>query len=397
MLLISAVLACLLDLLGLLAAWSYPGRPRPLADEAGEPLPNSLSEKVFIDVNGTRQGIIIQSKDTRLPVLLYLHRGMPDYFLSKEYPTGFEDLFTVAWWEQRGAGISYSPDIPKDSFTVGQFINDTLRVTDYLRQRFGQDKIYLMAHSGGTLFGIQVVARAPERFHAYIGVAQMVDQLKSEQLAYDYMLQRYRELGNADMVRKLEAAPVTLDGGIPPAYLAVRDEAMHRLGVGTMRGMTDYLRGLFLGSLQCRDYTLGEKIGLWRGKFTGGVSALWTDATSTNLPQTVPVVGVPVYLLHGRYDHTVSYELARAYFDELRAPVKGFYTFTESAHSPMFEEPEKTQRILREDVLGRTTQLADASQTVAVTRTTPVTRRLPAAPVAATSLRDPQLQEVSRA
>src|SRR4029079_10200364 len=99
-------------------------------------------EKVFIDVNNTRQGLIIESKDTRRPVLLYLHGGMPDYFLSKQFPTGFENLFTVAWWEQRGSGISYSPDIPKDSLTVEQFIADTVQVTDYLRNRFGQDQIY---------------------------------------------------------------------------------------------------------------------------------------------------------------------------------------------------------------------------------------------------------------
>jgi len=32
--------------------------------------------------------------------------------------------------------------------------------------------------------------------------------------------------------------------------------------------------------------------------------------------------------------------------------MKGFYTFEQSAHSPMFEEPEKMQKVLREDVLA---------------------------------------------
>jgi pimeloyl-ACP methyl ester carboxylesterase len=225
-----------------------------------------------------------------------------------------------------------------------------------------------MGHSGGTLFGIQAAARTPERFRAYIGVAQVVDQQESERLAYEYMLDRYRELGDFDMVRKLEASPVTLAGGTPPGYLAVRDEAMHRLGVGTMHGMTDYMRGLFLGSLQCREYTLGEKIGLWRGKFTAGVSALWAEASASDLARTLPAVRVPVYFLHGAYDYTVSYPLARAYFQQLRAPVKGFYTFEQSAHSPMFEEPDRVQRILREDVLAGTTGLADTGSAVAVAR-----------------------------
>ena len=71
-------------------------------------------------------------------------------------------------------------------------IADTLAVTNYLRARFGQDKIYLMGHSGGTFIGIQAAARAPELYHAYIGVAQMAYQLESEQLAYEYMLEQYQ-------------------------------------------------------------------------------------------------------------------------------------------------------------------------------------------------------------
>ena len=39
--------------------------------------------------------------------------------------------------------------------------------------------------------------------------------------------------------------------------------------------------------------------------------------------------------------------------------MKGFYIFEESAHSPMFEEPEKMQKILREDVLAGENNLAD--------------------------------------
>jgi pimeloyl-ACP methyl ester carboxylesterase len=62
-------------------------------------------------------------------------------------------------------------------------VSDTLALTDYLRARFGQDKIYLMGRSGGTFFGIQAAARAPKRYYAYIAVAQISNQLGSERLA----------------------------------------------------------------------------------------------------------------------------------------------------------------------------------------------------------------------
>ena len=68
---------------------------------------------------------------------------------------------------------------------------------------------------------------------------------------------------------------------------------------------------------------------------------------------------IPVYFLHGLHDYTCAYPLARDYFEKLEAPVKGFYTFEGSAHSPMFEEPEKVQMILLEDVLTGTNNLAE--------------------------------------
>ena len=71
----------------------------------------------------------------------------------------------------------------------------------------------------------------------------------------------------------------------------------------------------------------------------------------TDLTQQVTELEIPVYFFHGAYDYTCAYPLAKDYFEKLKAPIKGFYTFGQSAHSPMFEEPEKMLKILREDVL----------------------------------------------
>jgi pimeloyl-ACP methyl ester carboxylesterase len=305
--------------------------------------------------------MFIQSTDPAQPVLLYLHGGLPDYFLTERYPTGLEKDFTVVWWEQRGAGLSYSPAIPPETMTVKQFIADTLSVTDYLRNRFGKKKIYLMAHSGGTFIGLQAAAQAPQMYYAYVGVAQMVRQLESERRAQEYMLGRFKQAGNGRMVRKLEAAPVTMTAGTPGAYLAVRDQAMHSLGVGTTRDMTSVFRGIVWPSLSSPRYTPGEKIRLWRGKFSAGVSALWDEMLAVDLADQVTELALPAYFFHGVYDYTVNYQLAKDYVAALKAPLKGFYTFDRSAHSPILEEPQKARRIMREDVLAGAGKLADDS------------------------------------
>ncbi len=112
----SILLACLLILVGVLLLWS-PGKPKPFVDENGNTLAGSISEKVFATINGVKEGMFIKSKDVAHPDLLYLHGGMPDYFLTQRYPTGLEDYFTVVWLEQRGSGISYGADIRPETIT----------------------------------------------------------------------------------------------------------------------------------------------------------------------------------------------------------------------------------------------------------------------------------------
>jgi len=354
----SVFLICILILAGVLQYYS-PGKPHPFVDENGNPFQGSISEKIYLEINGIKQGMFIKGRDKTKPVLLYLHGGLPDYFLTKRYPTGLENSFVVCWWEQRGSGLSFSANTAKETTTPEQLLADTKEVTNYLCNRFGQQKIYLMGHSGGTFIGIQAAALYPELYHAYIGVAQMSDQLKSEQLAYGYMLGEFRKNGDIRMVRKLEVAPITKNSGIPHKYLALRDQAMHRLGIGTTHEMKSVFSCVFLQSLKNQDYTLGEKFNLWRGKATSGVSSLWKNMISTNLAQEVPQLDIPVYFFHGIYDYTVSYKLAKDYLEKLQAPVKGFYTFENSAHSPLFEEPEKMQQILQKDVLLGKLNLAD--------------------------------------
>ena len=79
-----------------------------------------MDEKIYREVNGMQQGMIIQGSSLDNPVLLFLHGGpgSPEVPFTQEFPTGLEQLFTVCWWDQRGAGLSYSKDIAPESMTI---------------------------------------------------------------------------------------------------------------------------------------------------------------------------------------------------------------------------------------------------------------------------------------
>lgn len=358
---LSVLLICVFISVGVLMVWS-PGKPKPFLDKNGKKLTGSISEKIHVKINGVEQGMFIKGKDKTKPVLLFVHGGpgMPEYAISQKYATVLENYFTVCWWEQRGAGLSYNKDISPDNMTVNQLISDTVEVTNYLRKRFGQDKIYLMGHSWGSFIGIQAAAQAPELYNAYIGMGQMSRQLESEKLAYEYMVEQYKLAGNKRMLQKFEKYPINEMDTVPPSYGSMRDEPMHSLGIGTTHNMKSVVSGIFLPVMQNPEYTFSEKINIWRGKYFSTHSTnLWDNELATDLTKEVQKLDIPVYFCDGIYDYTVSYKLAKDYFDKLQSPMKGFYTFDQSAHSPLFEEPEKFSRILQEDVLSGKNNLAD--------------------------------------
>lgn len=339
-----------------------PGKPKQFLDKNGNKIVNSISEKIFPDINGTKQGVFIKGKNINSPVILYLHGGMPDYFLTEKYPTLLEDNFIMVWWEQRNCGISYNSDVSQKSVTIEQLVEDTVELTHYLRKRFNKKKIYLMGHSGGTFLGVYVIDKAPELFDAYIGIAQMSDQLLSEKLAYNYILNEYRKRNNKKMAKLFESFNFNDKQNIPEEYLRIRDKAMHELGIGTMRNMRNVVTDLFLPSLFFSEYSLADKYHLWASKSESGVGQNWASMSRTNLIETKNNFKIPVYLLHGVYDNTCSYELAKKYFDKINAPVKGFYSFNQSAHSPLFEEPEIMNKILTNDVRNLRIDLADINE-----------------------------------
>jgi hypothetical protein len=104
------------------------------------------------------------------------------------------------------------------------------------------------------------------------GWQQMTHQLRSEKLAHEYMLAAYRDRGDLGMVRALEAAPVSMTDGTPPAYLQVRDKAMHRLGIGTTHDVGSVITGIFLPSWRSPEYTLRESSACGAGERSPGAS-----------------------------------------------------------------------------------------------------------------------------
>jgi pimeloyl-ACP methyl ester carboxylesterase len=107
--------------------------------------------------------MFLRGRSTDNPVLLFLHGGpgMPEYFLAEKKNAALEEKFTICYWEQRGAGLSYEDGMSGAGITVDRLVDDTIEVSRSLCERFGQQKIYLMAHSWGTFLASRRLRKPP--------------------------------------------------------------------------------------------------------------------------------------------------------------------------------------------------------------------------------------------
>ena len=171
--------------LALTALVARPATTDPILDANGDPVPGSVAELTTVDLGDQDLALMIRGRSTDNPVLLFLAGGPGGSELGamRRHSQNLEDDFVVATLDQRGTGKSYNQIDPTQTMTVDDAVTDVLAVTDYLRTRFDQDKVYLVGQSWGTFVGVLAVQRDPDRFHAFVGAGQMVNPLATDRIS----------------------------------------------------------------------------------------------------------------------------------------------------------------------------------------------------------------------
>lgn len=334
----------------LVAGLLRPAGTEPITAADGAPVPGSIAELTAVDVGGHTQHVMIRGEDTTAPVLLFLEGGPGGSALGRIRRSAepLEHHFVVATWDQRGTGKSYPALEPTSTLTLAQAVSDTLEVTDYLRDRFDQEQIYLVGSSWGTLIGVLAAQERPEAFAAYIGTGQMADPFATDQLMYAENLAQADRTGDGTRAEKLRAMG-------PPPYTEALDylEAL----AGNPEWMSfphgpdydpasEYPYAFFVA-----EYTLIEQL---RGMaaLAETYAILYPQLAEVDLRRDVPRLEVPVYLLQGVHEADGRTVLAEEWYANLTAPHKQWITLDHSGHTPPYDEPGHFAKVLTDTVLG---------------------------------------------
>lgn len=333
------ILAALIIFFVIISIWLKgvsPGKTEQFKDEFGETIPGSVAEIDKVEINGIEQFILIRGKDINNPVLLMIHGGpgSPQAHLNCTFNKELEDHYIVVNWDQRGAGASYYDSINAQNLNANILIEDTKEVTNYLRNKFNKDKIFILGHSWGSYLGMRTIERYPELYYAYIGIGQVSNQALSEEISYDFVMNKAKETNNTKAIEQLESIGRPVNGLYPDMANAMRIERnwVTEFGGAAYGKKQKDLLGLFIWPLvNFKEYEVQDKINYLRG-LVKTQQVLWETIFDEQLDQQVTKVNIPVYVLQGKYDYQTVYELAKNYIDSLDAPHKQFISFENSAH-----------------------------------------------------------------
>ena len=127
-----------------------PGKTPPFrgADGNINIVAGSIAEIGYRRLGGVDQWVMIRGESVANPPLIMLHGGpgFSETGLFRHFNAPLEKSFTVIYWDQRGAGKSADPAIPRSSMTVEQLMSDLDEFVDAVRERLGVDRVVIFGH-----------------------------------------------------------------------------------------------------------------------------------------------------------------------------------------------------------------------------------------------------------
>jgi pimeloyl-ACP methyl ester carboxylesterase len=317
--------------------------------------PNGVEETFYVPLGGIEQWIQIRGEDRANPVLLFMHGGPGNSELAlSSLFRPWERHFTVVMWDQRCAAKTFARNGAKscEGMSIASVAQEGVELAEFLRKRLGHRKIIALGHSWGTMIGLKMIHDRPDLFSAYVGTGQVVSVAEKEPVIYARTMARLRAAHADEAIGKLET--------VHPPYrsleeIVVERELSDEYDIPPERDLRANLTTtvLFQPGWSVLDLYWFLHSGAYAERATIAQINRY-DARTLGLD-----FAVPFFIFNGAEDSVTPTDLAKRYFDTVRAPQKGFVSFPGAGHSVVLTKPDAFLR----ELLARVRPIAIRNET----------------------------------
>ena len=302
-----------------------------------------INESMYIEVNGTKQWINIYGEDVNNPVLLYLHGGPGsatshiDYAFTRKWA----DVYTVVTWDQRNCGKSYAAEQNDIVLTRELFLTDGREVTEFILEYLSKEKITILGHSWGSIYGANLVLEYPEYYECFIGTGQLVDYLENEEA-----FQQEATIWAAGDAEMLELVKQLTPDNITMEHIVARNTIMQEYGYDMMVNGSDY--NLLTTILFNPNYSVMDWINYLKTDMSVYLDFFASEEFASFSLKGRVDYEVPFYNINGDKDYQTNYELAQEYFESVNAPYKQIYMMENMTHGLLESDSEGFAEIVHQ-------------------------------------------------
>ena len=299
---------------------------------------SGIQEEGFIPIGRIDQWLSIRGEDRNNPVLLILHGGPGScYSIFTPHLHSWERHFTIVQWDQRGAGktLKGMGTAGCGEISLSRLAEDAIELAEYLRTRLRTDRIFLLASSLGSTFGVEVALRRPDLFYAYIGTDQNVGMVRGREESHRELLNRLRKAGMTKGVRTVERIEAdatrwsTKDFTTVAQWTMKSDRSGYRRTIKLLKDAVWFAPGWTLRDI--RVFVKGMHFSLEQLLPEIVRYDAWARGTRFDLP---------MFVFQGENDVLTRTVEAQDYFADIEAPLKGMELIPGAGHFAMFLEPE---------------------------------------------------------
>lgn len=322
-----------------------------ITDDAGRPIVGSIASVERMRIGGTDQWVSLRGRDVRNPLLVFVCGGpcASEMALVRHYNRGLEDHFVVAMWDHRGAAKSFDA-IHREPPTLDRHVEDLRELVEQLSRRFECSRVYVVAHSWGSVPGLEFARRHGALLHAYVGIGQIVNVEEGHRLAYERSLALAHSTGNKRAAWVLEQIG-------PPPYRGRWVRMMKHwtmvqaaLAQGAAKKV---VREMAAVSWRAPEYSWIDKANFVRA-LTIGLAETLPYTEGLDFEASARRFETPMYFVAGRHDVLTPPDLVERYVAGLEAPSKRIIWFEQAAHLPPYEEPDRFVSTMVDEVLRET-------------------------------------------
>ena len=302
---------------------------------------DGINESMYVEINGVKQWINIYGENQDNSVLLYLHGGPGSSTSSFDYviTRKLADVYTVVTWDQRNCGKSYDESQNQTLLTRELLMQDGKELTEYLLEYMKKDKITILGHSWGSIYGANLVLEYPQYYDCFIGAGQMVDRDENEEAFKQAAL-----IWAGDDEESLKMVNQLTPDAMSMEHINAKNALMKKYGYDMMVNGADY--SLLSAVIFNPNYSVIDWVKYLNIDSSAYLDFLFSDEFKTFSLKGKTEYEVPFYNINGDRDYQTNYQLAQEYFDAVNAPHKQMFMMENMTHGLLESRSDDFSKIV---------------------------------------------------